>query len=86
MALPVSDVVVDAREKACPLPIVELSQTLRAQPPGAVVELWATDPAVHGDLEAFCSATGHVLVSFSSEGEILKALVRKVSSDPPGRG
>ncbi|MBX5484405.1 MAG: sulfurtransferase TusA family protein [Myxococcaceae bacterium] len=84
MSLPVSDPVIDAREKACPLPIIELSKGLRAVQPGAEVELWATDPAVEEDLAAFCEATGHVLVSFSAEGRLLRARVRKVGQDPAG--
>lgn len=77
MNAPVSEIIVDARETACPVPILELAKALRAAPAGATILLWATDPAVGPDLEAFCTATGHALVSLSVEGRIHRAHVRK---------
>ena len=79
MTDPVSKDVVDARGKACPVPIVELARALRIVPENGELELWATDPAVRADLEAFCVATGHVLVSFSTEDRILRARIRKAA-------
>lgn len=76
----VSPLNIDAREKACPLPILELARALRSVGEGAEIELWATDPAVEADLDAFCAATGHLLVSFSSEGRLLRARVRKMGA------
>lgn len=73
----VSPVLVDAREKVCPLPILELAKALRPLASGAEVVLLATDPAVEPDVLAFCSSTGHRLVSFSADGRILRAHVRK---------
>jgi TusA-related sulfurtransferase len=54
--LSVSSHLVDARQKACPLPIIELAKALRT---AELVELWATDPAAPADLDAFAQATGH---------------------------
>ncbi len=54
------------------MPIIELAQALRA---GNAVELWATDPAAHGDVEAFVEATGHVLLRMETTG-FLKVLVQ----------
>ncbi len=71
--LRVSAHLVDARGKACPAPIIELARALRSFPE---VELWADDPAAGGDLEAFAQATGHLLVSSSAEGRLLRAVIR----------
>ena len=71
--LRVSAHLVDARGKACPAPIIELARALKHF---AEVELWADDPAAGGDLHAFAQATGHRLLSVSSEGRLLRAVIR----------
>ena len=71
--LSVSAHLVDARGKACPMPIVELAQALLLW---REVELWADDPAAWGDLRAFTSATGHQLLTPPSEGRVLRAVIR----------
>lgn len=47
-------VVVDARGKACPMPVIELSQAVEAAPVGARVRLLATDPAAKVDVPVWC--------------------------------
>ena len=76
--LRVSAHLVDARGKACPMPIIELAQALLRWPE---VELWADDPAAWGDLYAFTTATGHQLLTPPSEVVPLRAVVRRVSAD-----
>jgi TusA-related sulfurtransferase len=68
----VSAHLVDARGKACPVPIIELAKALRAH---AEVELWADDPAARGDLHAFLEATGHRLTRDGGEGRPLRVVV-----------
>jgi tRNA 2-thiouridine synthesizing protein A len=80
MASEPTDRVVNAVGKACPVPILELARTLRELDPGALVEILATDPAAEADLQAFCDRTGHTLVSFSTDGTILHAHVRKTGN------
>ena len=72
--LRVSAHLLDARGKACPLPIVELAKALQRWPE---VELWADDPAAWGDLYAFVAATGHVVTVPPTQGPQLKAVVRR---------
>lgn len=72
--LSVSAHLVDARGKACPMPIIELAKALRAHDE---VELWADDPAAEGDVEAFSSSTGHrILASSQRGGQPFQVLVR----------
>ena len=55
--------VLDARGLICPLPVLRARKILMALPPGAVLEVHATDPAASADFEAFCETTGHRLLS-----------------------
>ena len=71
--LQVSAHLVDARGKACPMPIIELAKALKTWPE---VELWADDPAAWGDLHAFAEATGHVLLTLPVRGRLLRAVIR----------
>lgn len=68
---------VDATGTRCPLPILELAKAVRRLGPGAVVELWATDPAVEPDVAAWCEATGHALLGLERRGAVYVARVRK---------
>jgi len=72
--LSVSAHLVDARGKPCPVPIIELAGALGASP---LVELWATDPAARGDLEAFAGATGHGLLQLDTSAGFLRAVVQR---------
>lgn len=45
---------VDARGKACPMPVIELSQAVEAAEVGASVRLLATDPAAKIDVPVWC--------------------------------
>ena len=72
--LRVSAHLVDARGKACPVPIIELAKALRTH---REVELWADDPAAWGDLYAFAEATGHRIVTTAPPpGRLLRAVLR----------
>ena len=78
MRLEVSAPLVDARGKACPLPIIELAKALRGTCP---IELWADDPAAGPDLEAFCQATGHQVIKLE-QTPFLRAVVGAGRSSP----
>lgn len=56
----------DARDLICPIPVLKARKALNALPAGAVLEVLATDPAAPKDFEAFCAATGHVLLATGS--------------------
>jgi TusA-related sulfurtransferase len=73
--LSVSAHLVDARGKACPVPIIELAKALKGH---GEVELWATDPTTRVDLAAFLEATGHAMVA-ERAGALLQAVVLRKS-------
>lgn len=73
-ALKVSAPLVDARGRPCPWPIIELAKALKIH---ALVELWADDPAARADLDSFCEATKAQLVSLTTSGAVIQALVAR---------
>ncbi|HEX6271664.1 MAG TPA: sulfurtransferase TusA family protein [Polyangiaceae bacterium] len=68
---------VDARGKSCPLPIVLVSQAVRAAAPGAKVMIRADDRAFPEDIRAWCKKTGNELLSLESHEGFFEARVRK---------
>jgi tRNA 2-thiouridine synthesizing protein A len=52
----------DAGAMGCGELVLELRFRLQALPPGAVLELTATDPGAPEDLPAWCRMTGHALL------------------------
>ena len=53
----------DARGLNCPLPILRAKKAINAMQAGETLEITATDPGSVKDLDAFCSQTGHELLS-----------------------
>ena len=68
-------VTVDACGTFCPVPILELAKVARRSQPGTRIELLATDPAVEGDVRAWCASTGHLVVSQTRVGARFHALI-----------
>ena len=68
---------IDARGLSCPMPIVKTAQTVKTLPPGAVVELLATDAGSVKDVAAWCRATGNELIEQSSDGAVYRFVIRR---------
>ncbi len=58
----------DARGLSCPLPILKTRKQLKAMQTGAVLKVISTDPGSENDMAAFCTQTGHGLVSSEKQG------------------
>jgi tRNA 2-thiouridine synthesizing protein A len=72
------DLVLDARDLACPLPVLKANRILREMSPGERLRILATDRASVADFQAFCRETGHALVAFSeADGGALSFVVRR---------
>jgi tRNA 2-thiouridine synthesizing protein A len=69
--------VIDARGLSCPMPIVKTAQAVKPLPPGAIVELIATDAGSVKDVAAWCRATGHQLLEQTSDGAIYRFVIRR---------
>ena len=63
------DVVVDARGTRCPEPVIRLAAAARRAATGAVLELWATDPATRHDAPAWARMRGHELVALLTDDD-----------------
>jgi tRNA 2-thiouridine synthesizing protein A len=57
----------DATGLLCPLPVLKARRALKPLPPGAVLEVLATDPGAVKDFEHFCQTTGCQLLESSEE-------------------
>lgn len=64
-------VVVDARERRCPIPVIMLARAAAAAPPGTRIRVLSTDPAAGGDIAAWCRMRGHRLLSSTPAGDHL---------------
>lgn len=66
----------DAIGLLCPLPVLKARKRLKSLPAGAILEIWADDPAAMIDIPHFCAEAGHVLVS-QSETDVYQIYVIK---------
>jgi peroxiredoxin family protein/TusA-related sulfurtransferase len=75
--MPRRTVDVDASGLQCPGPIVRLKQEIDKILPGERIREVATDPGFRRDADAWCSMTGHRLVSLEETGGRITAVVEK---------
>jgi tRNA 2-thiouridine synthesizing protein A len=68
---------IDARGLSCPMPIVKTAQAVKTVPPGAVIELLATDAGSIKDVAAWCRATGNELIEQTSDGAVYRFVIRR---------
>jgi tRNA 2-thiouridine synthesizing protein A len=55
----------DVRGTFCPLPVLLAQRALDPLPPGSRLTVLGDDPAIHGDVPAWCAAAGHRLVELT---------------------
>jgi len=68
---------VDARQLACPQPVLMLRQALKRVRPGEQVNLLTTDTMASVDVRTFCLRTGHRLVLEVNCGDHLSFSVER---------
>jgi len=68
----------DLKGLVCPIPIVKVSQAIKQVQVGAVIEAYATDPGVLGDIPAWCKTSGNEMVSMERVDKGFRFLVRRV--------
>ena len=72
------DVELDARQLACPLPILRANKALSQMSSGQVIKVAATDNGSPKDFEEFCRQTGNELLSSTeNDGEYVFLLRRR---------
>ncbi|MDO4683614.1 MAG: sulfurtransferase TusA family protein [Lautropia sp.] len=75
--LPTPDVVVDARNMNCPLPILKAKKALAGMDSGQILRVEATDPGSKQDFAAFCRQTGNALLAQLDEAEVSVFFLRR---------
>ena len=71
------NVTLDACGLLCPLPVLKLRKRLKSLDVGALIALYADDPAAVIDVPHFCAESGHELISSSDEAGVQTYLIRK---------
>ena len=77
-----TDLVLDAKGLACPMPIVKTRKIMKELEPGNVLEVQATDKGSTADLKAWAGSSGHdYLGTTEDEQGVLKHYLRKTSTE-----
>ena len=72
------DAELDARQLACPLPILRTKKSLSQMSSGQVLRIVATDRGAPKDFEEFCRQTGNALLfSVEQDGEFVFLICRR---------
>lgn len=72
-----SDRTIDTSGLVCPIPILKAKKALAAMAHGTKLEVVATDPAAPKDFEAFCRATGNILLHSSETGGSYRFVIER---------
>ncbi|MEH7125798.1 sulfurtransferase TusA family protein [Bacillus sp. JJ1773] len=72
-----TDVVLDAKGLACPMPIVKTKKAMTNLEEGQVLEVQATDKGSKADIQAWAKSSGHHYLGTLEEGPVLKHYLRK---------
>lgn len=76
-----SNVMLDAKGLACPMPIVRTKKAIKDMEAGQILEVQATDKGSKADLRAWAESTGHQYLGTVEEEDVLKHYLRKSSDE-----
>lgn len=76
-----SDIQLDAKGLACPMPIVRTKKAMNNVAEGQVLEIQATDKGSTADLAAWAKTVGHQYIGTKEEGGVLYHYIRKCSAE-----
>ncbi|WML47144.1 sulfurtransferase TusA family protein [Neobacillus sp. PS3-34] len=76
-----SNMIVDAKGLACPMPIVKTKKAMNELEAGNVMEVQATDKGSRADIQAWAKSSGHQYLGTIEEGEVLKHYLRKSTGE-----
>ena len=71
------DVELDARQLACPLPILRAKKSLSHMTSGEVIKIFATDKGAPLDFMVFCDNTGNELLSSVEQNGEFTFMIRR---------
>ncbi|WP_342556350.1 sulfurtransferase TusA family protein [Paenibacillus sp. FSL R7-0652] len=73
-----TDLVVDTKGLACPMPIVKAKKPLDGLETGQIIEVISTDKGSVNDFQAWVRQTKHELISYEEDNGIYKFYVKKI--------
>ncbi len=73
-----TDLVVDTKGLACPMPIVKAKKALDGLESGQIMEVLSTDKGSVNDFQAWVKQTNHELISYEEDNGIYKFFVKKI--------
>lgn len=76
-----SDVQLDAKGLACPMPIVKTKMAMNEVNDGQILEVQATDKGSIADLKAWSESVGHQYIGTKEEDGVLLHYIRKSRDD-----
>lgn len=76
-----TDVQLDAKGLACPMPIVKTKKAMTNLQDGQILEVQATDKGSVADLKAWAESVGHQYIGTINEQDVLLHYIRKNSDD-----
>jgi tRNA 2-thiouridine synthesizing protein A len=74
-----ADLIVDARYKSCPGPLLALAEAVMKTSPGRIIMLLATDPGAPLDVKEWASNVGHKVLKVEKTDDTYQIYV-EVSS------
>ena len=75
------DVVLDARNLLCPMPVVKAGKQIRSLEDGQILKILATDRGSIADFPAWAEDTGNELMEWHEEDGMFVFFVRKVEEE-----
>lgn len=76
-----TDLLVDAKGLACPMPIVRTKKAINELEPGQVLVVHATDKGSKADIQAWAKSSGHQYLGTIDEDGLLKHYLRKANDE-----
>lgn len=76
-----SDVQLDAKGLACPMPIVKTKKAMNEVAEGQVLEVQATDKGSVADLAAWCKTVGHQYIGSQEKDGVFYHYLRKCNTE-----
>ena len=72
-----ADVVLDATNLSCPIPLMKTVKRIRSMKAGEILEVQSTDPGSKVDITRWSNKIGHSILAVEEDGRLVRIFVRK---------
>ena len=80
-----TNLLVDTRGQACPMPVLNTKRGLERLLPGQVLEVLATDFGAESDISALVQRLGHAIVETRRSEGLFRFFIRKFDGERVGK-